>query len=205
MRRLEHRLGLVTLLALVAIACGGVRYPRTYVLDLQPRTVAAPARSASLGTLAVRDFACPDYLCDGRIVYRPSTTEVGYYEYHRWATTLRRMITDSVAAGIRTDGVFAGVDSLSKSADPAYVLTGAIQRMEEVDDGASVHAVVELSAQLVDTRARQTVWRHSETASEPVTRRDVPGVVTSLSAATRRVIDALVVSLESQIASIPTR
>jgi ABC-type uncharacterized transport system auxiliary subunit len=205
MRMLKHRLGLMTLLAVFAIACGGVRYPRTYVLDLQPRQVAAPVRSATLGTVAVRDFACPDYLCDGRIVYRPSTTEVGYYEYHRWATTLRRMITDSVAGRIRTDGVFTTVDALPKAADAAYVLTGGIDRLEEVDDGASVHAVVELSAQLVDTRARQTVWRHSETASEPVMKRDVPGVVISLSAATRRAIDALVASLESQMASIPTR
>ncbi|MEO7273953.1 MAG: hypothetical protein ABIX28_20975 [Vicinamibacterales bacterium] len=70
-----------------------------------------------------------------------------------------------------------------------YVLTGAIERLEEVDDGRNVQAVVELSAQLVDTRTQNTVWRHSELSSEPVIKRDVAGVVSSLSVATRRAID----------------
>jgi hypothetical protein len=55
-------------------------------------------------------------------------------------------------------------------------------------------------AQLVDTRAQTIVWRHSETAGEPVLRRDVAGVVGSLSAATRRAIAALMASLESDVA-----
>ena len=48
------------------------------------------------------------------------------------------------------------------------MLTGAIERLEEVDDGRDVQVVVQLSAQLLDTHAQKTVWRHSETASEPV-------------------------------------
>ncbi len=83
------------------------------------------------------------------------------------------------------------------------MLTGRIERLEEVDDGRDVQAVVELSAQLVDTRAQKTVWRHSEIASEPVMKRDVSGVVSSLSVATLRAIDALVTSLESDVASNP--
>ena len=47
------------------------------------------------------------------------------------------------------------------------------------------------------------MWRHSEIASEPVIKRDVAGVVSSLSVATRRAIDALVTSLESDVASNP--
>ena len=194
-------LTLITLLAVSAVGCGSVRYPRTYVLDLDGGIVAAAARPASPGVLAVRDFACPDYLCDGRIVYRPTRTEVGYYEYHRWAMTLRRMITDSIAGRIRAAGAFAAVEPSQHAAGAAYMLTGAIERLEEVDDGRNVQAIVTLSAELVDMRAHTTVWRHSEIASEPVMKRDVAGLVNSLSAATRRAIDALVLSLESHVAS----
>jgi len=186
-------------LPLFAAGCGAVRYPQTYVLDLSPRTAAAFAQPASARTLAVRDFACPDYLCDGRIVYRPTRTEVGYYEYHRWAMTVRQMITDAVTGGIRARGVFALVD-WSQRADAAYVLTGAIERLEEVDDGRDVQAVVEISAQLVDARTQKIVWRHSELASERVTARDVAGVVVSLSESTRRAIGALLTSLETDVA-----
>jgi ABC-type uncharacterized transport system auxiliary subunit len=186
----------MTLVAVFAAGCASVRYPTTYTLDLAG-AAAAPARPAARGALAVRDFSCPDYLCDGRIVYRPTRTEVGYYEYHRWAMTLRRMITDSIAGRIRSRGVFESVDPAQHGADVQYMLTGAIERLEEVDDGRDVQAVVQLSAQLVDTRAQKTVWRHSEIASEPVSKRDVSDVVDSLSTATRRAIDALITSLES--------
>jgi ABC-type uncharacterized transport system auxiliary subunit len=190
-------LSMMTLVAVSTVGCGSVRYPRTYVLDVDRGIVTAPARPPSLGALAIRDFVCPEYLCDGRIVYRPTRTEVGYYEYDRWAMALRRMITDSVAGRIRTGGVFASVETAKNAAGATYVLTGAIDRLEEVDDGRNVQAVVQLSAQLVDARAQTTVWRHSEVASEPVSKRDVSGVVDSLSAATRRAIDALIASLES--------
>jgi ABC-type uncharacterized transport system auxiliary subunit len=189
----------MTLVAVFAAGCGSVRYPRTYTLDLT-RAAAAPARPSALGAVAVRDFSCPDYLSDGRIVYRPGPSEVGYYAYHRWAMTLRQMITDSIAGRIRTGGVFGSVESAKNSAGVRYVLSGAIERLEEVDDGRDVQAVVQLSAQLVDTRAQKTVWRHSEIASERVIKRDVSGVVGSLSAATRRAIDALIASLESDVA-----
>ena len=191
---------LTTLVAVSAAGCGSVRYPRTYVLDLDRSTVPSPTRTAPLGALAVRDFVCPDYLCDGRIVYRPTRTEVGYYEHHRWAMTVRRMITDSIAGRIRARGAFAAVESSQNTPGAKYMLTGAIERLEEVDDGHNVQAIVALSAQLLDIPAHTTVWRHSEIASEPVMKRDVPGVVSSLSAATQRAIDALVASLESQVA-----
>ena len=99
-----------TLVAVFAAGCGSVRYPRTYTLDLAGAAV-APAPRPPLGALAVRDFSCPDYLCDGRIVYRPTRTEVAYYEYHRWALSVRRTVTDSIAGRIRAGGVFGSVDS----------------------------------------------------------------------------------------------
>jgi ABC-type uncharacterized transport system auxiliary subunit len=190
----------MTLVAVFAVGCASVRYPTTYTLDLRG-TAAAPAQRGVLGALVVRDFSCPDYLSDGRIVYRPTRTEVGYYEYHRWATTLRRMVTDSVADRIRTRVVFGSVQSTKNAAGATYVLTGAIDRLEEVDDGRDVQAVVQLSAQLVDTRAQRTVWRHSETAREPVSTRNVAAVVDGLSAATGRAIDAMIMSLESEVAT----
>jgi uncharacterized lipoprotein YmbA len=187
------------LVAAFAAGCGTVRYPRTYTLDLAAAAVTPPPRPP-LDALAVRDFSCPDYLSDGRIVYRPTSTEVGYYEYHRWALNVRRMITDSIAGRIRAAGPFGSVDSVQRHADARYVLTGAIERLEEVDDGRDVQAVVQISAQLVDIRAQKTLWRDSEIASEVVIKRDVSGVVGSLSVATRRAMDALIASLESDLA-----
>jgi len=183
----------------VAAACGGVRYPKSYLLDLQ---TAAPQRRASprvLGHLVVRDFQCPEYLCDGRIVYRPTTNEVGFYEYHRWAMSPRQMITDSIAASIRARGLFTSVTLREVDTDTALLFTGRIERFEEVDRGEDVHALCALSGQLTDARTRSVIWSGSESATVPVAQRDVPGVVSSLAAATRAAVDALVASLERQL------
>ena len=53
--------------ALTLGACGSARYPTHYVLNFEPSPQATAPRG-SIGTLAVRDLRCPDYLCESRIV-----------------------------------------------------------------------------------------------------------------------------------------
>ena len=77
----------------------------SYVLNVQP-PVARESPQRALGPVTVREFRCPDYLCDGRIVYRPTPEEVGFYEYHRWAVSPREMITRLVAADLRSRALF---------------------------------------------------------------------------------------------------
>ena len=71
--------------ALAISACGSARYPAYYTLHFEPSTQ-APASERGIGTLAIKELRCPDYLCEGRIVYRPTPAEVGFYQYHRWAS-----------------------------------------------------------------------------------------------------------------------
>src|SRR5579883_2720700 len=83
----------VTMAALGLASCGSVRYPSTYVLNLPPPAPQAAHTSGALEPLQIREFACPSYLCEGRIVYRPSAEEVGFYEFHRWASNPSQAIT----------------------------------------------------------------------------------------------------------------
>jgi ABC-type uncharacterized transport system auxiliary subunit len=170
-----------------------------YLLDLRPPAAPVESTGGTLGQLVVREFACPDYLCGGRIVYRPTPNEAGFYEYHRWAASPRQMITESVAGGVRATALFNDVALRDPGAAVAYRLTGRIERFEEVDDGRDVQAVCMLSAELLDVRSKTIVWSHSETAAAPVIDRSVAGVVASLSAATRTAVDALVASMTSQL------
>ena len=87
--------------ALVLAGCGSVRYPSSYLLNLPaPAHQVAPPQTV-LGPVAVREFRCPEYLCEGRIAYRPSPEEVGFYEYHRWAISPRQTITQSMADALQ--------------------------------------------------------------------------------------------------------
>lgn len=170
----------------------------SYVLNVQP-PVARESPQRALGPVTVREFRCPDHLCDGRIVYRPTPEEVGFYEYHRWAASPREMITRLVAADLRSRALFQEVVIHEASMDAAYVLSGTIEQLEEVDHGRDVRAVCTIAAQLRDARTRAVIWSGTASEAVPVRKRNVAGVVTGLSAAVRIAIDRLVASMEEDV------
>jgi ABC-type uncharacterized transport system auxiliary subunit len=186
---------------LVLAGCGSVRYPTSYLLNLPaPAPQAAPPQ-APLGPVAVREFRCPDYLCEGRIAFRPTPEEVGFYEHHRWAASPRQAITQLIADAVRARSLFRSVALHERGIEAAYVLTGNIERLEEVDAGRDVRAVCAISAQLLDTGTGSVVWNHTASEAVPVQTRNVAGVVVSLSAATQTVIDRLVASVAQELAT----
>lgn len=190
----------VTLMgALVLAGCGSVRYPTNYVLNLPPPVPQAPPSNGALNPVAIREFRCPEYLCEGRIVYRSSPEEVGFYEYHRWAMNPRQAITQYLEEGLRAQSLFKSVSVHERGSEAAYVLSGNIERLEEVDQGRDVTAVCTISAQLVDTRTRSVIWSHTASEAVPVEKRDIRGVVTSLSAAARTAADRLVKSMTEEL------
>ena len=188
--------------ALVLAGCGSVRYPTSHVLNFPPPVPQATPSNGALGPVAIREFRCPEYLCEGRIAYRASPEEVGFYEYHRWAMNPRQAITQYVEDVLRVQSLFKSVAVHERGSEAAYVLSGNIERLEEVDRGRDVSTVCTISAQLLDTRTRSIVW--SQTASETirVEKRDMAGVVSSLSAAARTAADRLLTSMTEELQAI---
>jgi len=185
--------------ALVLAGCGSVRYPTSYVLNFPPPPPHAVPSNGALAPVAIGEFRCPEYLCEGRIVYRPSPAEVAFYEYHRWAMNPRQAITQYLEDGLRAQSLFESVTIHERGSQTAYVLSGNIERFEEVDQGRDVHAVCTIAAQLLDTRTRSVVWSHTATETVPVEKRDIVGVVSSLSAAARTVADRLFESMMNEL------
>lgn len=186
------------LAALLGSGCGSVRYPATYVLSFPP-PLETPAEQGRHGALAVRPFTCTDYLCDGRIVYRPSPEQVGFYEYHRWAADPRQMISRFVVNAAYAKRVFTHVGLDLGGSRPEYVLSGHIEELEEVDRGRDVEAVCTISARLVDGRTGSVVWSGRTSSRIPVTERNVEGVVRSLSQAAHQTIERLVTSMTKEL------
>jgi len=183
--------------ALVMGGCGSVHYPAHYTLNFEP-SVQASAPARSIGTVAVVELGCPDYLCADRIVYRPTPTEVGFYEYHRWAVSPREMIAHYLADRVRSRSLFASVtDADSHATD--FVLNGTIDRLEEVDEGRRVAAVCALSAQLRDRRTGTVVWSSTSTERVALEQRDVAGLVNGLTTAVRNSVDRLVADMELEL------
>jgi ABC-type uncharacterized transport system auxiliary subunit len=183
---------------LALAGCGSVHYPAHYMLNFEP-SVQAPAPAHSLGTLAVVELTCPDYLCADRIVYRPTAAEVGFYEYHRWAVSPREMIAHYLADHVRSRSLFASVTETRSRVDTDFVLNGTIDRLDEVDEGRNVAAVCALSARLRDTRTGSVVWSGRIAERVALGQRDVAGLVNGLTTAVRNGVDRLVADMEVEL------
>src|SRR6476469_1814814 len=131
----KRRMAVCVVLANLIIlgGCGGAaKYPNHYTLHIQP-PVDPPAPEGVRASLAVREFRSPAYLHQGAIVYKTSPEQIGFYNYHRWAADPREVVTNAVTDRLRASGNFTQVKPYDGRSDVDYVLSGRIERLEEVD------------------------------------------------------------------------
>ena len=125
---------LLVLTALITLAgCkAGVKYPNYYTLHVPPPPD-PPAQEGVRASLAIREFRSPTYLHQGSIVYKTSAEQVGFYNYDRWAVDPREFVTNAVTDRLRASGSFTQVKSYDGRSDVDYVLSGRLEKLEEVD------------------------------------------------------------------------
>ena len=173
---------------------GKVKYPAYYRLSLAP-PVDPPAKTDALASIAVREFRAPAYLREGPIVYLTSPEQVGFYEYHRWAVDPRQTITGAIVEHLRASGNFKLVKIYDGRNDVDYVLSGRLEKLNEVDYEGSVQVEVALSAQVTDLHSGNTVWVNSAAEKSKVEGHNMSSVVAHMSNLTDRSIEELLKSL----------
>jgi len=147
----------IVLKALVILSgCAAVKYPTYYTLHVQPPPD-PPAPGNLQASLAVRKFRSPAYLRQGAIVYKTSPEQIGFYNYHRWATEPRDL-TNAVVARLRAVGTFTQVKPYDGRAEINYVLSGRLEKLDEIDYDGGIKVEVALSAQMVQLSTGATVW-----------------------------------------------
>src|SRR5271154_7189073 len=153
----------LSLAALVILAsCGGrVRYPNYYTLNL-PGPPDPPTAENAHATVAIREFRAPAYLRQGAIAYKISPERIGFYAYDRWAINPCEFVTNSVIERLRASGHFARVKPYDGRPDIQYVLSGRLEKLEEIDyEGGGVKVEVAISAQMTNLATGSTVWSNA--------------------------------------------
>ncbi len=198
--RIQHVTTLIITLA-VSIAfmgcVGKVKYPSYYTPHVPPAPD-PPAAAGVRASVAIREFRSPVYLRQGPLVYRPSPEQIGFYDYHRWATDPRQFVTVAIADRLRASGNFADVTVYEGRSHADYIITGRLEKLEEVDYEAGVKVEVELSAQMTDIRTGTTVWANRASDIENVAQRNVPAIVSEMSHTMDRTIEKLLSSIPRQ-------
>ena len=171
--------------------CGGaVKYPNYYTLHVPPPPdpPMAPGVHASL---AVREFREPSYIREGAIVYKTSPEQIGFYNYHRWAVDPREFVTNAVEDRLSASGKFARVTLYDGHSDIDFILSGSLDKLEEIDYDGGVKVEVAISAQMVRLSTGETVWTNSVSEFGTVTQRDVPAIVAEMNRTMDRAIQKL--------------
>ena len=200
MKRLTTALALMMTLLPVLSGCGRVRYPAYYTLNL-PAPPDPPVAENVRTSIAVREFQAPNYLKQGPVVYRPTPEEIGFYEFHRWASDPRMLVTSAVVDYLRAGGQFSMVSMYDGRPNNDYVFSGRLEKLEEVDSQAGVKVEVVISAQITRVATGATVWSNAVSEVGTVSRRSVPGVISEMN---RRMDVAINKLLATVPAPLPT-
>jgi ABC-type uncharacterized transport system auxiliary subunit len=181
--------GLASVISLVG--CGGaVKYPNYYTLHVPPPPD-PPVQEGVHTSLAIREFRSPNYLRQGAIVYKTSPEQIGFYEYHRWAVDPREFLTNAVKDRLSASGNFTQVKLYDGRSDIDYILSGRLEKLEEIDYEGGVKVEVAISAQMMNLATGATVWNNAVSEVGTVTHRDVPTVVSEMNRTMERAIEKL--------------
>jgi len=176
---------------IVLAGCGGaVKYPNYYALHIPPPPDPPPQEGVR-ASLAVREFRSPAYLHQGAIVYKTSPEQIGFYNYHRWATDPREVVTNAVTDRLRASGSFTQVKLYDGRSDVDYVLSGRIEKLEEIDYEGGIKVEVAITAQMTNLTSGVAVWANTVDEIGTVDQRDVPAVVSEMNRTMERAIEKL--------------
>jgi len=180
-----------------------VRYPSYYTLNLPAPPDPPPAENVH-AAVAIREFRAPAYLRQGAIAYKPSPEQIGFYAYHRWAINPCEFVTNSVTEHLRASGNFARVKLYDGRPDIEYVLSGRLEKLEEIDYAGGVKVEVAISAQMTNLATGLTVWTNAVSEVGDVNNRDVPAVVSEMNRTMERAIKNLLSPMPADVATGPT-
>jgi uncharacterized lipoprotein YmbA len=179
--------------------CGAVRYPTYYTLNVAPAPTPAADDGHRSVVVAVRRFETADYIRQGRIVYRETPHEIGFYDYHRWAADPGAAITTAMIDALRSARLFSAVVPYDGQEKQECVLSGRLVRLDEVDYGGRVRVETRLVAELVNRRTGETLWTGEASETSNIETRTVASVVGAMSHAVETSIDRLIASMDQQV------
>jgi ABC-type uncharacterized transport system auxiliary subunit len=189
-RNLAITIVAVSTLAVLTGCAGRVGRTNYYTLNL-PAPPDPPAADNANTTVVIREFRAPAYLRQGAIVYKPSPEQIGFYAYHRWAVDPCDFVTDSIIDRLGATGTFSHVKRYDGQPDADYLVSGRLEKLEEIDYEGGVKVEVAVSAQMTRLDTGTIVWSKAVSEVGEVNQHDIPTVVLEMSHTMERAIEKL--------------
>ena len=190
-------------IAVLAGCAGKVGRTNYYTLNL-PAPPDPPAAENVHTTVAIREFTSPAYLRRGEIVYKTSPELVGFYAYHRWAIDPCEFVTNSIIDRLGATGTFSRVKHYDGQPNADFVISGRLEKLEEIDYEGGVRVEVAVSAQMTKPDTGMIVWSKAVSEVGVVNQHDVPAVVSEMSHTMERAIEKLLTPVPGTLPAVST-
>ena len=196
-------MAVVALLAFAVLTgCAGKMGRANYYTLNLPAPPDPPAAEHANTTVAIREFRAPAYLRQGAIVYKASPERIGFYAYHRWAIDPCDFVTDSIIDHLSATGTFSRVKRYDGQPDSEYVVSGRLEKLEEIDYEGGVKVEVAVSAQMSNVATGVIVWSKAVSEVGEVNQHDVPTVVSEMSQTMERAIEKLLTPVPGTLTAL---
>lgn len=185
------------------VGCGSGGLPAThyYTLGAPPEAAnrPAPAGRDAGAAIGVDSFVVDPPYDQDRIVYRssPAATEIGFYNYHRWASPLGRLIQQAMVDGVRGARGVGVVEPAGSSGDYDARLGGRVLYLEQIDGGSG--RTVRVALELVLRNGSDVLWSETLEASVGGEITDGSDAARLLGQAFAEIVDAARAGLESRL------
>jgi ABC-type uncharacterized transport system auxiliary subunit len=192
---INAQLGLHTVPYCTYLRYAGGLEPGTSVLfggiDVGKVTAVRPAASDPTRIEILLNVKDNTPLNEKSIAKQTSPEQIGFYAYHRWAIDPRDLVTNAIIERLRASGTFARVQTYNGSRDVDYVLSGRLEKLDEIDDQGGTKVEVAITAEMTSIATGAVVWSNAVSEVGDVGKRDVPAVVSEMNRAMQRAIEKL--------------
>ena len=175
------------LIIILISTCASIPDIHYYLVDysLEPVSVQDAKYQIVLGIEKFK--TAPQYTGD-RIVYRDSPFEVKFYNYHRWITAPRELVTEKTIEQFASSNLFKQVAPFPQVSKVNYLLRGTIKAFEEWDEGDEWFAHVKLHFKLLKAEDNEIIWQGTVMKKTKVAQKKPVELVQSLGISLRACI-----------------
>ncbi len=175
--------------------CGAARPSKYYQLTVPGDAATVAEHTPYPVTLLLGPLRASHLYREDRIVYSSSGQNMGTYQYQLWSEPPTEMLVDVLLRDLRASGNYRAVDALRSNSHGDYILYGRLYDFKEIS-GAPLLARLTVDLELRETKTGSTVWTHYYSHDEPVSGKDISGVVAALDRNTQRGMGEVKSSLE---------
>ncbi|MFQ5674741.1 MAG: ABC-type transport auxiliary lipoprotein family protein [bacterium] len=186
------------LVGYLSIHCGSVPQTFYYRIDYEAKNL-KDDNGTIPKTLGVTQFGV-DALYEGdRIVYRQSPYEVKFYNYRRWISPPKKMVSEKILKQYQASGLFQRVVKVPYSGTIDYILGGVIQAFEEWDEGSNWYGTVAIEFRLENNANHEVVWQRVIKERVLAEKKEPLGIVKAISASLEKVVSKSISEIKTNL------